>query len=260
MDYLEKYNSNPFKEAYWNIPEQNQGTISIVGGNAQSFIVPVKTAEFLMKNYPVKSVRVVLPDSLKGKLPPIEGLVFLPSTENGTFAEEEGLLSSFSDSNYNILIGDLSKNSITEKAIRGAVQNSDRPLIITRDAVDTVTTNGMEKTLLNEQIVIFASIAQLQKLFRAVYYPKMLLFSQSLIQIADSLHKFTLSYPIKIITLHNNQILIAENGKIATVPIEKSDYTPITFWNGEFAAKAAAMNLFNPNNFTKATVAAIFPD
>ena len=101
-------------------------------------------------------------------------------------------------------------------------------------------------------------MAQLQKLFRAVYYPKMLLLTQSLIQVAENLHKFTLSYPVSIITLHDNQIIIAKNGNINVVPIEKTDYSPITIWSGECAAKLTVMNLFNPDNFLKASVAALF--
>ena len=42
--------------------------------------------------------------------------------------------------------------------------------------------------------------------------------------------------------------------------MDKTGYTAISFWNGELASKIAAMNLFTPNNFTKATVAAIFAD
>ena len=102
------------------------------------------------------------------------------------------------------------------------------------------------------------SLVQIQKVFRTVYYPKVILLSQSLVQITEALHKFTLSYPVSIITLHNNQIIVAKNGEVAVVPLEKSGYTPISIWNGELAAKIMAINLYNPNNFIKATVAAIY--
>ena len=100
-------------------------------------------------------------------------------------------------------------------------------------------------------------MAQLTKLLRAVYYPKILLMSQSLVQVAEVLHKFTLSYPTKIITLHNGQILMAENGKVKAVPLESVGYSPIMFWGGEVAAKIVALNLYNPHNFMPATIAAL---
>ena len=76
-------------------------------------------------------------------------------------------------------------------------------------------------------------------------------------QVAEVLHKFTLSYPVKIVTLHNGQVLIAENGIVKAVALEMTGYSPITVWSGELAAKIVAMNLYNPNSFIKATVTAI---
>ena len=99
---------------------------------------------------------------------------------------------------------------------------------------------------------------QMQKILRAVYYPKMLLLSQSLVQVAEVLHKFTLSYPVSIVTLYSGQILVAKDGKVKAVPVEKSGYSPMTIWSGELAAKIVALNLYNPNDFVAATVAAIF--
>ena len=99
---------------------------------------------------------------------------------------------------------------------------------------------------------------QLQKLLRAIYYPKMLLLSQSLVQVAEVLHKFTLSYPVAIVSLHNEQILLADNGTVKAVPLEKSGYSPIMIWNGELAGKIVGMNLYNPNRFIEASCSAIF--
>ena len=59
-------------------------------------------------------------------------------------------------------------------------------------------------------------------------------------------------------TLHNEQILLADNGTVKAVPLEKSGYSPIMIWNGELAGKIVSMNLYNPNRFIEATCAAIF--
>ncbi len=85
----------------------------------------------------------------------------------------------------------------------------------------------------------------------------MLLLSQSLVQVVEVLHKFTLSYPVSIVTLHNGQILAVKDGAAKAVPMEKSGYSPMMLWSGELAAKIVALNLYNPNDFISATIAAI---
>ena len=99
---------------------------------------------------------------------------------------------------------------------------------------------------------------QIQKILRAVYYPKILLLSQSLVQVVEVLHKFTLSYPVSIVTLHNSQILVVKDGAVKAVPMEKSGYSPMMLWSGELAAKIVALNLYNPGDFIQAAIAAIF--
>ena len=257
MDYFEKLEKNPYKDLYWNLPEKKQGVVNIVGGNAQCFRTEVKMAEYLAVNYPVEVVNTVLPESLKDKLPLVDNFKFLSATESGSFAGD-GLSDALNMADYNLIIGDLSKNSITGKAVVSACKSSEKPILVTRDAIDLVAENGPEKLLLNEKVAVIGSLVQLQKLLRAVYYPKILLLSQSLIQVAEVLHKFTLSYPVGIVTLHNGQILVAKDGLIKAVSLENSGYSPIMIWSGELATKIAVLNLYNPNNFINATIAAIY--
>ena len=258
MDYLEKIENNPYEDLSWNIPEQKQGVVNIVGGNGGSFRAEVKIAEFIAGKYPLKEVRLVLPDALKQKLPEMPNFRFLESTESGSFANGEELATEFNGADYNVLLGDLSRNSVTGRAVVSACANSEKPLLITRDSVDLIADNTPEKVLMNENLVFLASVAQLQKLLRAVYYPKMLLMSSSLVQVAEVLHKYTLSYPLGVVTLHNSQILVAQNGIVKAVDLSKTGYLPMTFWGGEIAAKIAGMNLYNPHNFIQATVGALY--
>lgn len=258
MDYFQKIDQKPTPDLTWNLPEQKRGTIKIIGGNSQSFRAEIKTAEFLAANYPVETPVLVLPDSLKTKLPDLPKVVYIASTESGSFGNKNDLDAIMAATDYNLLLGDLSKNSITAEAIHYCLDTPGCPTLVTRDAVDVIADYHPEPILQNPQIIFFSSMPGLQKLFRAVYYPKMLLLSQSLVQVADALHKFTLSYPCKIITLHNEQILIAKDGEVKAVSLEKSGYVPLNFWNGELAAKITVLNLFNPNNFTDATLTAIF--
>lgn len=258
MEYFEKVEENIAKDLLWNIPERKQGVVNVIGGNSQNFRTPVKVAEYLTEKYPVETVNLILPDALKNKLPSMPNFKFLESTETGSFADDTKLVANMNSGDSNLLIGDLSKNAITGKAVVSSCASSEKPILLTRDAVDLVADNNPEEVLLNEKLVIFGSLAQIQKLLRAVYYPKMLLLSQSLVQVTEVLHKFTLSYPVGIVTLHNGQILIAKDGMVKAVPMEKSGYSPIMLWSGELAAKIVALNLYNSGDFTQATMAAIF--
>lgn len=256
MEFLEKVETVN-EDLLWNVPEKAQGTVNIIGGNLQNFRTPVKIAEFLGGKYPIKTVNLILPDVLKNNLPALENLVFLESTDSGSLADEVGLLAEVNKADYNLMIGDLSRNSITGKALARVAKDLMKPTLFTRDAVDLLAENLNESVLLNENLIIMASMIQLQKVFRAVYYPKMLTLSMPLPGLAETLHKFTLSYPIALITLHNGQNLVAKNGKVEAIDLGKTEFSPISFWGGEAAAKIIALNLFNPNNFLAATTSAI---
>lgn len=258
MDYFMRVERGNYEDLTWNIPEQKQSIVNIIGGNSQNFRTEVRTAEFMTANYPIKEVRLALPSALKNSLPVLPNLVFLPSTDSGSFNESQELNDVLNGADFNLLLGDLSKNSVTGTAIAGACRRSEKVTLLTRDTVDVITNNSPERLLMNENLILFASMAQLQKLLRAIYYPKMLLLTQSLVQVSEVLHKFTLSYPIKLVTLHDGQILLAENGIIKVVSIEESGYSPMMIWSGELAAKMTVLNLFNPNNFIQASITAIF--
>ncbi len=257
MEYFEKFEKNPYKDLYWNVPDgQKIGEAAIIGGNAQNFRTPIKTAEYLTVNFPLKTVRIVLPESLKSKLPPLPDAVFLKDTAGGSFADSEGLLKTLDAVDFGLIAGDLSRNSVTEREIAKATEKSKKPLIATRDAVDLLV--GQEKVLMRDDLTLVGSLVQWQKIFRGVYYPKVLMPSQPLVQVAEALHKFTLSYPTQVVTLHEGQILIAKNGKVVAVPLIKTTYSVLTIWNGELAAKILALNLYNPGKFIEATVASLF--
>ena len=258
MEYFEKLENSPYEDLKWNIPEQKQGSVNVIGGNAGNFRTEVKTAEYISETYPMQEVRVVMPESLKSKLPGLPSFQFLPATESGSFAESRELNDVFNMADYNLVLGDLSHNTVTGRALFEAVKSSEKMTLITRDTVDVLAENAPDKWLMNENIVLLASVTQLQKLLRAVYYPKMLVMSSSLIQVAEVLHKFTLSYPVGIITLHNGQVLVAQSGTVKAVALEKTGYAPMMFWNGEIAGKIVGMNLYNPNRFVEASVCAIF--
>ena len=175
----------------------------------------------------MRRLKKSLPDVLRGQLPDLSNFLFLSSTESGSFRESEELKKVINSADFNLILGDLSRNSITSKAVTSACKDSEKPVIITRDAIDLISENITESGLMNENLIFFASMPQLIKILRAV-------------------------------TLSNEQILVAKNGEVKAVPILESGFSPIMFWQGEMAAKILAFNLYNPNNFIKATISAIF--
>lgn len=268
LSYWKKQTRPLFPDLAWNIPTQKIGHALIVGGNSQGFSTVIRTSEFIAKNYPFAYVTTLLPDALRGKLPPFSNLELLPSTASGSFAKSFQLDDYFIRNDATLVIGDLSKNSATADAIANAILSAYRPdepitsppnsapIVITRDSVDLLA-NEMSRILARPNTFIVASMAQLQKIFRAVYYPRMVMLSQPLLPTIETLHKFTLTYPITILTFHQENIIVAHGGNVATTPIANTEYSPISLWSGPLAARILTMNAFNPNKPFEATVASI---
>lgn len=245
-----------FQDLSWNIPEQKTGVFNVIGGNSGNFSSVIHTSEYLTKTFPIKKLNILLPDSLKSKVPPFPEISFLKATESGSF-DKSPLLNEFVDSaDFSIFIGDFSKNSATSIAIADAIKNSEKPVLLTRDSIDLVLSE-MTDLCEHDNLFLVGSLAQIQKVFRATYYPKVLLLSMPLLPIIEALHKFTLSYKVTILTFHNDQIIVANSGKIITTPIEKTGFTPITLWSGNLAINIAANNFFSPNKPLEATTFSI---
>lgn len=245
MDYWKKQDKPLFKDLDWNFPEKKSNTIAVIGGNGNNFSSIIKLSEYLNTNYPIEKVATYLPDSLKKSLPPLPDLNFLKSTDSGSFAKDAELDLALEAADFALLAGDLSKNSETAIAITEAIKNTKKPILLARDTTDLVAPT-VSDFIEDHSLFFFVSIAQLQKLFRSLLYPKMIMLSQPLLPAIETLHKFTLSYEkCTIITMHQSQIIIATGGNIITTPLEKTKYTPLTFFTGSLPADLAAYNLWN---------------
>lgn len=254
MDFWTRQDQPP-TDLLWNLPEQKAGTLQIIGGNSSSFATEIKLTEFLNSTN-LKTVRLILPDSLKTKLPPLENLTFAPSTDSGSFAKSKELVAAGQSADATLIAGDLSKNSATAIAISETIKESTGPIILARDAIDLVATE-MPALLEQPNLIILATFAQLQKIFRVALYPKMLLLSMPLIQAVETLHKFTLSYPCTIFTFHQEQLIIAHGGEVTTILIKNTGYSPISFISGELAAKISALSVWTPNQPYQNSIAAV---
>ena len=85
----------------------------------------------------------------------------------------------------------------------------------------------------------------------------MIMLSQPLVPALETLHKFTLSYPVTLCTFHQGQIITAHQGQIITTSLELTTYSPLTLWSGQLAANILALNLYNLSHPLEATTAAL---
>lgn len=262
--YWHKPTKAEFEQIFWNIPEQKSGTILNLGGNSQNFAGVIKNSEVLASLH-LKTITTLLPDALQHKLPPLLGIHFAPSTNTGSFADtqlaKEPLISldqAVKSVDLTLLSGDFSKNSATAIALSKLLKDHpDKQFVLAKDSIDLIASDA-ESIISSPGVVIIASIPQLQKLLRAIFYPKMLLLSMPLLPVVELLHKFTLSFSCTIVTLSSGQIITAKDGTVYTIPLEKTSYSPLSFFTGSLASYIAAMNVWNPKSSLATTAAAIF--
>lgn len=248
---MEKFDAS---DILWSLPERKTGKVNVVGGNAQSFATVVKVGEEL-GTLNLETARMVVPDSLRGKLPPVPEISFAPGNSAGSFKKSPELAAAVEDADAALIIGDLSRNSETAIALAEAVRPAVKPVVVARDAVDLLAPE-MGALLEKPNLVLVGSAAQLQKVFRAVYYPKMLLLSMPLVAVVETLHKFTLTYPVTILTFHAEKILVAGGGKVYGFDVSETEYTPVSLWSGALASKIVALACWHPN-LLEATAAAV---
>lgn len=245
-----------FPDIEWSRPERRDlaGKLLIIGGNKLGFAAAAESYQNATAAG-AGEVRVILPDCLKSSIPPtFTNVLFAGCTPSGSLSKEAlpDLRASSEWSSGVLLIGDAGRNAETALLYEEFISSYTGPLTITRDAIDLVKNNPR---LLAERdnTLIIASFAQLQKLFSGVYYPKMLTFSMQLLQLVDALHKFTISYPATIMTLHNDTLLIAHGGQVITQQWRE----PMAVWRGSIATTAACYWLWNPDQVLQSTAASI---
>ena len=245
-----------FPEIEWNKPERkNQaGKLLIVGGNKLGFAAVAEGYQTALETG-AGEVKVLVPDALKKTMPKtLTDVLYGPTTVSGGLSKESlpELKAAAVWANGVLLIGDASRNSETAILYEQFLQSYTGLLTVTRDAVDLVK-NNPNLLIEREDTLIVASFAQVQKLFQGVYYPKMLTFNMQLLQLIEALHKFTVTYPCTITTLHKDTIIIASGGEVVTQQWDQ----PMAIWRGSVATRAASYWLWNPNDSLKSVVASL---
>ena len=245
-----------FPELEWGKPERRDqsGKLLVVGGNKLGFAAVAEAYESALSTG-VGQVKVLLPDCLKKSVPPtLTDVIFAACTPSGGLSKE-GLpelaaASQWADSV--LLVGDAGRNAETTLAYEEFIAHYQGPLTVTRDAIDLVRNNPHLLAERTETLLV-VSFAQVQKLFSGLYYPKVLTFGMQLMQFVEALHKFTITYPCSIMTLHKDSLVIAHKGEVITQPWQE----PMAIWRGSVATKAACYWLWHKDKPLESIAASV---
>lgn len=235
-----------FPDIEWQKPEQRtmRGRLGVIGGNKLGFAGVAESYATALEAE-AGEVRVLLPDCLKKAIPPtMTDVVFGTSNPSGSLAREAlGDMRALGAWSTGILLaGDAGRSSETALVYSDFIREYDGPLVITRDAIDLVK-NDAEALANRPQTTLILSFAQLQKLFQALYYPKMLTFSMQLMQLVEAVHAFTITYPVTITVLHRETLVVAHCGEVTTTKWDN----PMAIWRGQTAARAASYLMWTPS-------------
>lgn len=254
QDYWHKQTGTPlFPDIAWARPEQKAkaGRLAIIGGHAHSFAATAESYRTATETG-AGQVRIVLPDTLKKLIPrEVTETVFVASNPSGGFSKkaEPELMAAARWADGLLLIGDAGRNSETAILYESLLKNSAQPITITRDAVDLLK-NSTGAMVERNNTLLVVSIAQLQKIFQAVYYPKIITLGMQLSTLVETLHKFTMTYPATLMVLHRENLLVAHGGDVSTTPWQDA----MKIWRGHTAAKASTYWLWSPQkSFEAAT-------
>lgn len=234
-----------FPDIEWSKPEQLhlRGKLGIIGGNKLNFVSVSENYNEANK-LGVGEVKILLPDKLKKDIPKnMTNVKFASSNSSGGLSKDAlPEMNALADwSNAILMIGDTGQNSETAVLYENFINLYGGLLTITRDAFDLIKNNS-QNIIERKDTLLVLSFAQIQKLFQYVYYPKVLTFNMQLTNFIEALHKFTITYPINILVLFKNNLIVACNGEIVTSPVDN----PMTVWKGLTATRATAYWLWNP--------------
>ena len=249
LDYWHRQSTNKlFNDIDMMAPEQRRfaGKLLIIGGNKGMFFAVASALE-AAKKFGVGEVRALMPDALKNQVPSTPDLYFAEAEASGAFGRLalQEMLRQAEWADAVLLIGDSGKNAETSLVFAEFMDKCQKPVYITRDAVETVTPSAADWAMRDYETGLLLTMPQLQKMLRTMYYPKVITLSMPTNQLVETLHKFTLSYPVVVATFHNDLIIVAEKGVVVTQSISDTNLTPISIWSGALLVQAVVARLWN---------------
>lgn len=205
-----------FPEIIWEKPEQRDmaGNLLMIGGCAQSLhnvaVCYQKAISAL-----IGRCTVILPESLRKVTDNLNGIIYAPSNQIGSFAKTSLNIMLYTSSNHDatILSGDLGKNSETAIVLSDFLHNYHGPLIITNDTVDILYPDT-KYLLKRDKTFIFLTYKQLQKIAIENKETKAFSHNLSLVQLIKQLHEFTKNISAMIVTKFQKQLIVAYQGEV----------------------------------------------
>lgn len=245
-----------FPDLAWSKPENklHAGKLLIIGGNEHGFSAPAQAfAEATTAG--IGSCRVLLPDTLQKVVGTfIPEAEYGPSTPSGSFAGKslDSWLDLSSWADGVLLPGDLGRNSETAVLLEKFIQKYHGQLTLTDEAVDNLTTNPMT-ILQRAETSLVLSFEQLQKLAAHAKYTSAFTSDMDLIRAVDTLHAFTESYPVSIVTKFFGTIIVAAGGEVSTTK------STLDSWRTRTAAHTSVWWLQHPDQQFKSLTTAVSP-
>lgn len=248
--YWHKQGSEPlFPELEWSKPERRDqaGRLLIVGGSTHALNAPAKAYE-LVKKQGIGAAKIVLPDKTKRLVgATLPDAVFLPSTTSGEFSQEgtEELLGYAQWADTVLLAGDIARNSQTTILFESFLRSYSGEVVLTKDILESLG-NHPQTMLEREHTTLIASFSQLQHLMKNARQTTPLQFSMGIVPLVSYLHELTTQYPVRITTLHEQQIICAANGQVSTTKITHHTPEPLP-WRLHFASLASCYLTWYPS-------------
>lgn len=217
MNWLRQADKPLFADVLWSRPENKRhaGKLLIIGGHGQSF-GGVSAAYSAAVDAGIGTGRVLVPESLRKTLSQIfPEAVYAPATPIGSFSRKAlaDLLDESAWSDGVLLAGDFGRNSETAILLENFVQKYTGPLILAGDSLDYFFSQA--QTLINrDKTTLVASARQLQKLAA----PHLIEQRADLIKLVGQVSAWVESTTISVVTVHANQILVANGADISTTP------------------------------------------
>lgn len=245
-----------FPDIEWQKPEQRsrRGRLGVIGGNKLGFAGIAESYSTALTSG-AGEVRVLLPDCLRKTIPTsMTDVVFADCNQSGSLSRDalDELHALGAWASCILLAGDAGRSSETALVYSDFIREYAGPLVITRDAIDLVR-NDSDALANRPETVLILSFAQLQKLFQSLYYPKVLTFSMQLMQLVEAVHKFTVTYPVTLIVLHRESLVVAHGGAVTTTAWDN----PMAIWRGQTAARAASYLMWTPSQPLEALTASL---
>jgi len=245
-----------FKDVVWSKPETkaHSGKLLVVGGNKHSLTAP-GIAYAAATRAGAGTVRVLLPDSVRKTIgKSFDEGEFAPSNPSGSFSKNAlGQILDCADwADATLLAGDFGRNSETAVLLEQVVEKYSGNLAISQDSLDYFV-GDIGKLTDKDNIVIVASLSQLQKMTRAGMSSVIVQHSMSLQALAGLLNSWSRETKIKILVYHSGNLIYADGGQISTTPAAE-----LQNWEVPLAACVAVWWMQQPKQRFEAVTTAIY--